>query len=319
MRFIIKYENFNESKGISDSCNDILNDIWSNIENNIIKLNSGYINFNVEKSDIKANKIELNYNLNKGSQNTCNGETILKNSKIENDILLNVEININISYNDMDDQFIYYIKSVILHELLHVFQHYNILSKKRFRPESFSIGSMLPQFRKIVKTNYASYLIDILYYSLSHELSAQLHQYYLYKVDNREYKRLDDIENLLKNFNIKNLTNDEKVEISLIQNHTYNAIKYLSKNNKYLKDIKSSIWNEKDIDKFLIKIKNIIDLKVKWINKKKALINLKINESKLIRYDDNTTLPQDWEFYDILEKLNFIKDNISDTSNINFI
>jgi gamma-glutamylcyclotransferase (GGCT)/AIG2-like uncharacterized protein YtfP len=178
---------------------------------------------------------------------------------------------------------------------------------------------MLPQFRKIVKTNYASYLIDILYYSLSHELSAQLHQYYLYKVDNREYKRLDDIENLLKNFNIKNLTNDEKVEISLIQNHTYNAIKYLSKNNKYLKDIKSSIWNEKDIDKFLIKIKNIIDLKVKWINKKKALINLKINESKLIRYDNNTTLPQDWEFYDILEKLNFIKDNISDTSNINFI
>jgi hypothetical protein len=36
MRYIIKYENFNESKGISDSCEKVLNEVWLNIENDTL-------------------------------------------------------------------------------------------------------------------------------------------------------------------------------------------------------------------------------------------------------------------------------------------
>lgn len=36
MKYIISYHNFNESKGISDSCEIVLYKIWSKIENNII-------------------------------------------------------------------------------------------------------------------------------------------------------------------------------------------------------------------------------------------------------------------------------------------
>jgi hypothetical protein len=35
MKYIVRYENFNESKGISDSCEKILNGIWLKIEYDI--------------------------------------------------------------------------------------------------------------------------------------------------------------------------------------------------------------------------------------------------------------------------------------------
>ena len=196
MKYIIRYENFNESKGISDSCEKITNSIWDDIENDIINSKSSNLKFDIDELDFKCKNIILNYKILNGDINTCDAQTILKESEIVDEYLTNLVININIVFKEFDDEFIYYIKSVLLHELLHIFQHYNILSGNKFRPESFSIGSIIPQLRNVVKTKYGSYILDILYYSLSHELSAQIHQYYLYKVNYKYYKRIFDIRDL---------------------------------------------------------------------------------------------------------------------------
>lgn len=316
MRYIIRYKNFNESKGISDSCEKVLYKIWEDIEKSINDLVSCQISFNIDELDFKCKNIILHCEISKGDSNLCNAQTILKGSKIIDNYLCGIVININIINKKMDDEFIYYIKSVLLHELLHVFQHYNILIGGKFRPEFFSIGAIIPQLRGIVKTKYGNYILDILYYSLSHELSAQIHQYYLYKINHKHYKRLFDIRNLIGNFKIVSLDKDEESDVVLIKKHIVGSISYLSTNKNYLKN---SIWDEIDIFIFLEKFKSLLDYKVKWINKKINLVNSKIEESKIIKYDNNTSLPHDWVMYDLFERNDFMKENLSDSSNIEFI
>ena len=319
MKYIIKWENFNESKGISDSCEKILNTIWSDIEININNSNSFYSHFNIDESDFKCKNISLNFTIVEGNENLCNAQTILNDSKIENGYLTNLEIKVSILYKEIDDEFLYYIKSVLFHELLHIFQHYNILLGNKFRPESFSIGSVIPQLRNIVKTKFGEYILDILYYSLTHELSAQIHQYYLYRINNREYKRIFDIRKLLDRFKISNISPDEENDVKFIKKHIIGSIKHFTKNSNYLKDSNKSIWSEDDINKFLLKFKNLLDFKVKWIDKKMKLIDDKINQSRIIKYDENITLPQDWNFYDIYNVYDFIKENLNDAKNKDFV
>ena len=40
MKYIVRYENFNESKGISDSCEIVLYKIWNLIEGDILNFKS---------------------------------------------------------------------------------------------------------------------------------------------------------------------------------------------------------------------------------------------------------------------------------------
>jgi hypothetical protein len=319
LKYIIKYQNFSESKGISDSCEKVLYKVWGDIESDIIDLKSNELIFDIDESDFKCRNIDLKITISKSDDNLCNAQTHLKESKIIDGYLTNVIIKIDIKYKKLDDEFIYYIKSVLLHELLHIFQHYNILLGNKFRPESFSIGSIIPQLRNIVKTKYGNYFLDILYHSLSHELSAQIHQYYLHKMNNRHYKRLYDIKNLISNFKINSLDKDEEDDVILIKKHIVESINYLSLNLNYKDDIERSIWNESDIYVFLENLKKLLDRKVKWINKKINLVNKKIKDSKIIKYDENTTLPHDWVMYDLSERNDFIKENLSDSSNIEFI
>jgi hypothetical protein len=319
LKYFIKYRNFNESKGISDSCEKILYVIWEDIEDDIINLKSNEFTFDIIETDFKCKSINLKYDISKSDDNICNAQTHLKESKIVDGYLTNVFIKIDIQYKKIDDEFIYYIKSVILHELLHVFQHYNILLGNKFRPESFSIGSIIPQLRSIVKTKLGNYILNILYYSLSHELSAQIHQYYLHKINNRHYKRIFDIDKYISDFKIEKLNKDEEEDLLLIKKHIVNSINYLSTNRSYKNDIQNSIWNEKDIYIFLDKFKKLLEYKSKWINKKIKLIDKKIEDDKVITYEDNTTLPHDWYLYDLYERDNFIKENLSDSTNYEFV
>jgi hypothetical protein len=319
VKYIVRYENFNESKGISNSCDKITNSIWNDIENDIINSKSSNFRFDVNELDFKCKNIILNYNISKGENNTCDAQTILKESKIVDKYLTSVIINIYIISKEFDDEFIYYIKSVLLHELLHVFQHYNILSGNKFRPESFSIGSIIPQLRNIIKTKYGNYLLNILYYSLSHELSAQLHQYYLYKINNKYYKRIFDIKDFINGFKIKKLEKDEENDLILIKKHIVSSISYFTSNKNYKYDIDKSIWNENDIYIFLEKFKKLLEYKIKWINKKVDLVNKKIKDMEIIKYDEDITLPHDWNMYDLFIRNSFIKENLSDPSNIEFI
>jgi hypothetical protein len=319
MKYIVKYEIFNESKGISDSCEKTLNKIWKDIELNIKNTKSFQSNFNIDESDFKCKNIVLKFTINKGDENKCNARALLNDSKIENEYLNNLNIDVNITHQEIDDEFLFYIKSVLFHELLHIFQHYNIIINSKFRPESFSIGSILPQLRNVVRTNYGKYILDILYHSLSHEISAQIHQYYLYKNDNREYKKIFDIKQLLGSFKIVDITPDEENDVKFIKKHISGSIKHFTTNSNYLKDINRSIWNESDINKFLKKLKNLLDSKVEWIEKKIKLIDNKIEQSRIIKYDENITLPHDWELYDIYNIYNFIKENLNDAKNEDFI
>lgn len=319
MKYIVRYENFNESKGISDSCEKITNSIWNDIENDIINSKSSNLKFDIDELDFKCKNIILNYKISNGDINTCDAQTILKESKIVDEYLINVVININIICKEFDDEFIYYIKSVFLHELLHIFQHYNILSGNKFRPESFSIGSIIPQLRNVVKTKYGSYILDILYYSLSHEISAQIHQYYLYKVNDKYYKRIFDIRDLIDGFKIKKLEKDEESDLALMKKHIVGSIGYFTSNKNYKYDIDKSIWNESDIYIFLNKFKKLLEYKVKWINKKINLVDMKIKDMKIIKYDEDITLPHDWKMYDLSIRDSFIKENLSDTSSTEFI
>lgn len=183
----------------------------------------------------------------------------------------------------------------------------------KFRPESFSIGSIIPQIRDYIKTKYVSYILDILYYSLSHELSAQIHQYYIYKINGREYKRLNEINNLLTNFKIKELDSDEYKELDYVKYHILNSIKYFTNNKNYKKDIESSIWNKTNED-FLNGLSNLIKQKLKWIDKKIKLIN-----KKYIDYSETFTYYGDLENYKYLKFSSFINENLNNCPKIDNI
>lgn len=306
MKYIVKYENFNESKGISDSCEKVTNFIWDDIEDDIINTNNISKKFTYSEVDFKLKNIQIDFNFIGDRENSCGAITDLKKSVIEDSYLLNVRILFNVKYSIIDDAFLYYIKSVIFHEILHVFQEYNLKINDKFRPESFSIGSIIPQLRGIIKTKYVSYILDILYYSLSHELSAQLHQYYIYKIDDREYKKLDEIKNLLNNFKIKELDSDESNELEYVKKHILGSIKYFTNNKNYKKNIKSSIWNKNNED-FLNGLSNLIKYKLKWIDKKIKLINSR----KMIDYSETFTYYGDLEDFKYLKFSLFINENLN--------
>jgi len=312
MSYILNYFNFNESKSISNSCEKVLNDIWKLINDDIKNIKSGSCKLNILEPDFKVDGLMVKYNVNIGKNNYCDATAYFPKSSI----------NLDIDVVDMDDEFLYYIESVLFHELLHLYQHYNLLLNNKFRPESFSIGSILPQLKKIVKTEYGNYILDILYFSLSHELSAQLHQYYFYKKKNKDYKKIENIKQLLSSFSIKKLNDDELKELIKIKNHILNSIDFYSTNKKYKKDISKSLWNESNIDIFLNKLSDIVKNKVKWIVKKMKIIDSKILKDDEIRYDETISLPTNWDDHENVEKYeiySFIKENLNDCPIINNI
>lgn len=315
MKYIVKYQNFNESKGISDSCDKVLYKVWNLIEDDILLKKENTISVNIDEEDFKVKELKLKYSITNSEDKNCYGITDVKNSKIEENYLINSKIELNINIDEFNDEFIYYIKSVLLHELLHIFQHYNVLNGNKFRPESFSIGSILQQLRKNVNTKYANYFLDILYYSLPYELSAQLHQYYLYKIDKREYEKIEQILTLLKNFKIKSLSTDENSDISFIKKHILNSIKFYTDNKNYLSNVDKSLWNISDNSLFLAEFKKLINKRIKWIDKKILLINNKIISKNDIKYNETIFLPSNWDdhnYFDIIDVYRFTINNLND-------
>ena len=95
MNYIVRYENFNESKCISDSCEKITNSIWNDIEGDINNLLTNEINFDIDEPDFKSKNISLKYNISKGDENLCNAQTHLRESKLINGYLTDLYINID--------------------------------------------------------------------------------------------------------------------------------------------------------------------------------------------------------------------------------
>ena len=184
------YANFlRESKSISDSCilfqrkisPEIIDFIKSNKDDNVYE--SFYFDFISDDFKVKNLKLTIDIINTFEVNNTCNATANFQQSLLIDTILENGEITFKINIIELDEDFIYHIESVILHELLHLFQFYNITLKKKFRPTSWSIGVVLSQLKKknIIKEKYIKQICDNLYISLNHEIAAQLHQYYYFR------------------------------------------------------------------------------------------------------------------------------------------
>ncbi len=166
----------------------------------------------------------------------------------------------------------------------------------------------------MISTKYINYFLDVLYYSLSHELSAQLHQYYMYNRSGKKYEQLDKIRSLLINFHIKELDEIESRELDVIKNHILNSIKFYTNNKKYLKSLSKSIWN-KENSEFLSIFKNMMNDKVDWLDRKIKMINNK----PLIDYSENFTYYGNLEDYEYISIDYYINRNLNDCPRINYI
>lgn len=274
------YEFMNESK----------ENVFDELSNIIIeKFNKGEYNFIIDeyskssdKRRFKIRELEVQFNLKKDNDNFCNGLCDFTKSEIKDDYLTNSSITFDIGYLKLDDYFIKYIHSVINHEVLHLYQVYNLKINNKFKPESWVIGSLLPTFRRFLKEDYSKVILSLLYNSLSHEIYSQLQQYYFYRKDDLKYPKIEKIIGDLDDFVVKANLNDN--EISELLNLKKFIVKGLKNNSnvKYKKDVDKSFWNENDIYLFLDGLNKYFKQKSDTIKSKVKKIDRELNfESKI--------------------------------------
>lgn len=274
-------ENFiNESKeNVFDELSNIIIDKFNDKEYNFtINEYSKYLN----KRRFKVKELKVKFDIKKDGENFCNGLCNVTQSEIKEDYLIKPSIIFEIGYLNLDDDFIKYICSVIKHEVLHLYQAYNLKVNNKFKPESWVIGSLLPTFRIYLKEDYSKVILNLLYISLSHEIYSQLQQYYFYKKDNLKYQKIENIIVDLNNFQIKTDLSDN--EISEILNLKKFIIKGLKNNSnaKYRKDVDKSFWSEDDIYLFLDELNRYFKQKSDLIKSKLKKIDKELNfESKI--------------------------------------
>jgi hypothetical protein len=280
----MKIEKFNEfinesKENIFDELSNIIIDRFDNKE---YSFTISEYSKSSQKRKFKIKKLEVKFQLNKDSENFCNGLCDVTKSEIKDDYLINSLIIFEIGYSNLNDDFIKYIHSVIKHEILHLYQVYNLKINNKFKPESWVIGSILPTFRKFFKEEYSKKILELLYISLTHEIYSQLQQYYFYKSDNLIYPKIDKVINDLNNFEVKKTLNDN--EISEITNLKKFIVKGLKNNNnkKYNKDVDKSFWNEEDICIFLEKLNFYFKEKADLIKNKIRKIDNELDIDKKI-------------------------------------
>ena len=118
MKYIIEYSNFNESRGISDSCEKSLYKIWGLIENDILSGKENTIFIDINEDDFKVKDLKIYFTFFQYDENISNVVTNLKNAEIKNGFLENTEISFLIKYKTIDDAFLYYSLIVELYYLL---------------------------------------------------------------------------------------------------------------------------------------------------------------------------------------------------------
>src|ERR1035437_8220009 len=103
MRYISTYSLFNESKSISNSCEKLFYEIKDEIVSKISKLEDGQKIQNLNFDDLKIDNLIISWEINVGNKNKCDGLTNINTSSIR----------LIIEYSDMDDEFLFYIESVL--------------------------------------------------------------------------------------------------------------------------------------------------------------------------------------------------------------
>ena len=298
-----------ESKGISDVCMSYKNTIWKDF---IVKLKDiidkkqdyGVLIYNFNNQEFKINNLIISIKPIKYKENICNGKYQGSNTIIKNSIFYNGIIEFNILYNDLNKDFLNYIESVLLHELLHCYQRYKTNGKKI--PSYWQYGNILSTLRKELD-NYNNddldKIINLLYYSLEHEMSAQLHQYYDFMLKGKKYERIFDIKKSLEEYKIPNkIDNNFMIGLITIVYHFNKSLKLNTPNNNYTKNIDNSLWSyklsEDNIDSFLVNLKNYFNNCSNFLDKKINQINRKIKNYEHIDY--SMTISDIEIFYNII-------------------
>jgi hypothetical protein len=283
-----------ESKGISDICVQYKDIIWKNIndyiKNNINNLELKIFIFNFNNDKFLINNLVLEFSFREENDNICNAKFIGSNSRIKDNIFYSPKIEFKIYYKQIDDEFLTYIESVLLHELLHCYQMYKQNNKRI--PSYWQYGSVLSQVRgNILKYNNEdiNHIMDLLYYSLEHEMNAQLHQYYDYLLKFKKYRKINKIENELRNYIIPINIDDKFISLlKYIITHFKNSLNVNSPNNNYKKNINNSLWSyeltDKNVVSFLKNLKNYFTNCADYINSKKRQIDRKIKNDEHIDY-----------------------------------
>ena len=126
-------------------------------------------------------------------------------------------------------------------------------------------------------------IVNLLYYSLEHEMSAQLHQYYDFMLKGERYEKIFDIKKSLKDYKIPNEINNDfmKGMITIIY-YFNNSLKSNTPNNN------NSLWSyklsENNIDSFLVNLKNYFNDCSDFIDRKINQINRKLKNYEHIDY-----------------------------------
>jgi hypothetical protein len=281
MNYLNGFYNFINESNVFDELSSVIIDKFDKGEYNFI-INEYSKSLGNRRFKIKG--LDVKFSLNVGDENFCNGLCDVTHSLIKDDYLIDSSIVFEIGYLDMNDEFVRYIHSVIKHEVMHLYQVYNLKVNDKFKPESWIIGSLIPTFRRFLKEDYSKVILDLLYISLSHEIYSQLQQYYFHKKDNLEYKKIKKIIEDLCGFQVKtDLSDNEIVEILNLKKFIIRGLKN-NNNAKYKRDVDKSFWNL-DIYLFLDGLKkyfheksNLIRSKVKKIDRELDFEG-KINDS----------------------------------------
>lgn len=206
------YEYINESRGISNFIKKlstiISGRIFKELENNSnsynIEIPIDFIEIDKIKSlSIKIVMIQRNYH--------CKFYNI-GNSKL-NDLVLEFDL------PNKSDLNYYYLHELIVHELTHLYEYYNIVTNEMEFPLYDRIKKSLIKTIKQDDFDIFSYFRNLVYLSLDNELNARVSQTYqllsFYKIDDKEklnnilktthiWKKYKEIDN----FNPKKYTSD---------------------------------------------------------------------------------------------------------------
>ena len=296
-----------ESKGISDICLEYKNIIWKLFYDKMKEVlsngnYSGQIIFSFKDEQFKIVNLMININLYDHFENICNAKFNGTKTSIRNNIFYNPIIEFDIYFKKFNKQFFRYIESIILHELLHCYQMYKLENKKM--PNSWQYGSILSKLRYSIreKDSDIDKIIDLIYYSLDHEINAQLHQYYDYILKNEEYDKIFHIENELRNYKIPNKVSDDFIFLMKIIIKNYNNS--LESKSSYTGIQNKSLWkydlNKNNIESFLRSLKKYFTNSANYLSKKIRQINRKVENFEHIDY--TMLLTENEIFYKIIKK-----------------
>lgn len=283
-----------ESKGISDVCVEYKDIIWKDINHYIINryndLNLKIFIYNFNNDKFFINNLVIEFSFREEKENICNAKFIGSNAIIKDNIFYSPKIEFKVYYKTIDDDFLTYIESVLLHELLHCYQMFK--QKNKSIPSYWQYGNILSQVRgNVLKYNNKdiNHIMDLLYYSLEHEMNAQLHQYYDYLRKFKKYSKINKIENELRTYNSPINIDDKFISLlKYIIQHFKNSLDVNSPNNNYKKNIDNSLWSyeltDKNVESFLGNLKSYFTDCANYISSKKRQIDRKIKNDEHIDY-----------------------------------